>query len=86
MLAAPGQHCRRRPEARTTSQGKRRQAVDGDIILNAIDIQSEYQYSFRDSVIIAPALEGGAATLLSEDLADRHKLKSIIIRNPFVAG
>jgi predicted nucleic acid-binding protein len=60
--------------------------VDGDIILNAIDIQSKYQYSFRDSVIIASALEGGAATLLSEDLADRHRLKDIIIRNPFVAG
>ncbi|NJD54957.1 MAG: PIN domain-containing protein [Nitrospirae bacterium] len=60
--------------------------VDGDIILEAIDSQKEYGYSFWDSVIIASALEGGAATLLSEDLSDRRQVKGITIRNPFIAG
>jgi predicted nucleic acid-binding protein len=58
--------------------------VDEDIIFNAIDIHNEHKYSFWDSLIIASALEGGARTLLSEDLSNRHKIKGIVIRNPFV--
>jgi predicted nucleic acid-binding protein len=58
--------------------------VDEEIILKAIDIHNEHKYSFWDSVIIASALEGGAVTLLSEDLSDKHKIKGIVIKNPFV--
>jgi predicted nucleic acid-binding protein len=53
------------------------------MILDAIDIHTRYQYSFWDSVIIASAIEGGAATLLSEDLADRQDIRGITIVNPF---
>jgi len=57
--------------------------VDGEIILEAIDIQNERRYSFWDSLIIASAIAGGAGTLLSEDLSDKHKIKGIVIKNPF---
>jgi predicted nucleic acid-binding protein len=57
--------------------------IDGEIILDAIDIHAEHRYSFWDSVIIASALSGGAGTLLSEDLSDKHKIKGIVLENPF---
>ena len=58
-------------------------AVDGETILEAIDIHQRYRYSFWDSLIIASALEGGAATLLSEDLSHGEMIKGIQIVNPF---
>jgi predicted nucleic acid-binding protein len=57
--------------------------VDGDIILEAIDIHREHRYSFWDSVIVAAAVQGGAGTVLSEDLSDKHKIKGTVIRDPF---
>jgi predicted nucleic acid-binding protein len=60
--------------------------VDGEIILDAIDIHKEHKYPFRDSVIIAAAVQGGAGTILSEELSDKHKIKDAAIRNPFIDG
>ena len=57
--------------------------VDGGIILDAIDIHSQYRYSFWDSVIIASAIEGGAGIILSEDFSDKQVIKGIVIKNPF---
>lgn len=57
--------------------------VDGEIILEAIDIHSQHRYSFWDSVIIASAIEGSAETVYSEDLSDKHVIKGISIINPF---
>ena len=59
--------------------------VDREIILKAIDIHKEHKYSFWDSAIIAAAIEGGAMTLFSEDLSDKHKIRDIVINNPFAA-
>ena len=58
--------------------------VDGEVILEAMEMHNRHKYSFWDSVIIAAALEGGATTLLSEDLSDKHKIKSIVVKNPFL--
>lgn len=58
--------------------------INGEIILEAIDIHSQHKYSFWDSVIIAAAIEGGAGTILSEDLSDKHVIKGITINNPFI--
>jgi predicted nucleic acid-binding protein len=55
----------------------------GDILIEAIDIHAAHKYSLWDSLIIASAIEGGAATLLSEDLSDRHSVKNMVVRNPF---
>jgi len=57
--------------------------IDGELIVEAIDIHAAQKHSFWDSLIIASAIEGGAGTLFSEDLSDRQKIKSIVMRNPF---
>ncbi len=57
--------------------------VNGDIIINAIDIHSVSRYSFGDSLIIAAAIEAGVGTLYSEDLSDKQRIKNITIKNPF---
>jgi predicted nucleic acid-binding protein len=57
--------------------------VNGDIIINAIDIHSASRYSFWDSLIIAAAIEAGVDTLYSEDLSDKQRIKNITIKNPF---
>lgn len=57
--------------------------VNGDMILEAMDIHSSHKYSFWDSMIIAAAIEGGAGTILSEDLSDSQMVKGAIIKNPF---
>ena len=59
---------------------------DVDSILEAIDIQERYKFSFWDCMIIASALKGGATTILSEDLADGMKIESLWIKNPFTSG
>lgn len=57
--------------------------VDGPLIVDAITIQEKYRYSFCDSLIIASAVEGGAAVIISEDLSDKQKIKNVTISNPF---
>lgn len=52
--------------------------------LEAIDIHNEHKFSFRDSAIIAAAIEGGAGILLSEDLTDKQQIKGLVIKNPFI--
>ena len=56
---------------------------DGETILDAIGIQSEYRYSFWDSMIVAAAVKGGASFLYTEDLTDGQRVKGVEIRNPF---
>ena len=57
--------------------------VDGALILEAINIHEKYRYSFWGSLIIASAMEGGATTIVSEDLSDKQKIKGTTIHNPF---
>lgn len=59
--------------------------VSGGLILDAIEVQQKYKYSFWDSLIIASGIHSGASAILSEDLSDRQKIKGIVIRNPFSA-
>ncbi|HXV19917.1 MAG TPA: PIN domain-containing protein [Desulfuromonadales bacterium] len=56
---------------------------DGDAILKAIDVQEKHGFSFWDSMVIAAAITGGAAVLLTEDLSDGQKICGVEIRNPF---
>lgn len=56
---------------------------DGDAILKAIDVQEKHGFSFWDSMVIAAAITGGAAVLLTEDLSDGQKISGVEIRNPF---
>ncbi|MBS3819955.1 PIN domain-containing protein [bacterium] len=57
---------------------------DGDDILEAIEIQSEHNYSFWDSMIIQAAVRGGANILLTEDLDHGLTIEGITIQNPFL--
>jgi predicted nucleic acid-binding protein len=58
----------------------------GNSILDAIDIQKRYNYSFWDAMIISAAVAGGADTLLSEDLTDGQVIDNVTISNPFDSG
>lgn len=56
---------------------------DGGCILSAIGLQKRLKYAFRDCLIINAAIESGAGTLASEDLADGQEIKGVQIVNPF---
>lgn len=56
---------------------------DGNSILDAIELQQRYKYSFWDSMIIESAVRGGATLLLSEDFSERQIIEGMKIKNPF---
>jgi predicted nucleic acid-binding protein len=58
-------------------------AVDVPLVLSAIRRSQANALSFLDSLIIAAALAGGAARLLSEDLQDGRIIDGMRIENPF---
>ena len=49
---------------------------------DALDVQSRYQFSLYDSLIVASALEAGCSTLFSEDLQDGQTIGKLTIRDP----
>lgn len=51
----------------------------------ALHLHQRYGYSFYDSLIIAAALEGGCARLLSEDRQHGQVIETLRIQNPFLA-
>ena len=57
--------------------------IDGQSVLNGVDIQVKYRYSFWDSLIIEAAFKAGSPLLLTEDLSDGQVVRSVTIRNPF---
>jgi predicted nucleic acid-binding protein len=56
---------------------------DGESILEAIEIQTDQNFSFWDSLIIQAAVKSGASRLLSEDLLDGQVIHGVTIKNPF---
>ncbi len=54
-----------------------------ETILLASEIQERHLLSFWDSLIIAAAKQGGATTLLTEDLNHGQVIEGIRIENPF---
>jgi predicted nucleic acid-binding protein len=56
--------------------------ADGQSVLRAIDLQSRFQTSFWDAMILQSALRAGASTLLSEDLNHGQRYDSLIVENP----
>ena len=57
----------------------------GDSILEAIDLESRYQISFWDALVIQAANAAGAETLYSEDLSDGQRYGSVSVKNPLKA-
>jgi len=57
--------------------------IDGESLLEAIEVHIQHQYSFWDSMILKAAQKGGAVLLLSEDLKDGQTMNGVTIKNPF---
>lgn len=59
-------------------------ANDGESALGAVDLHLRYGYSFWDSLIVHAAVSGGAAEVLTEDMAHGQTVEGVEIRNPFI--
>lgn len=58
----------------------------GDSILEAIDLESRYQISFWDALVVQAAQASGAEVLYSEDLADGQTYGSVRVVSPLRTG
>lgn len=54
----------------------------GESILGAMEIESRYQVSFWDALVIQAAQASGAVILYSEDLADGQHYGGLQVKNP----
>jgi predicted nucleic acid-binding protein len=58
--------------------------LDGPaLVLRASELEERHRLAFWDALIVAAALEGGATTLLSEDLNPGQRIERLTIDNPF---
>ena len=57
---------------------------DGETILHALDLESRYQVSFWDALILRSAQLSGAPILYSEDLSNGQAYGRVKVVNPFV--
>jgi predicted nucleic acid-binding protein len=58
----------------------------GDSILEALDLETRYQISFWDALVLQAAQASGAATLYSEDLSHGQTYGSVRVVNPLRAS
>ncbi len=58
----------------------------GESILEALDLESRYQVSFWDALVLQAAHASGAAILYSEDLSDGQTYGSVRVINPLRNG
>ena len=60
-------------------------ASSPELVIAALDLQAETLYSFYDSLVIAAALQAGAAVLYTEDLQHNQLIAGTLrIVNPFL--
>ena len=57
---------------------------DGASVIEAIELEQRYKFSFWDAMIIVAAQRAGASTLYSEDFNSGQVIGSLKIVNPFV--
>lgn len=53
------------------------------IYINALRIAGKHRFAWYDSLILAAALEGGCATLYTEDFQHGQTIEGLRISNPF---
>ena len=58
----------------------------GDSILEALGLETRYQVSFRDALVIQAADAAGAEILYSEALSDGQRYGTVRVRNPLTNG
>jgi predicted nucleic acid-binding protein len=61
------------------------QAIDGEVLGSAREIERRYKISWWDAVVVAAAQMQGCAILLSEDLQHGTAFGALIVRNPFAS-
>ena len=54
----------------------------GESILEALDIETRYQVSFWDALVIQAAHAAGAEILYSEDFSDGQRYGTVRVKNP----
>ena len=57
-----------------------------DSILEALDLEAQYQISFWDALVIQAAQVAGAEVLYSEDLSDGQRYGTVRVKNPLSRG
>jgi predicted nucleic acid-binding protein len=57
--------------------------IDADTIIHALTVQSQYGFSYYDSLIIASAIESACEYLFSEDLSDGQIINGVTVRHIF---
>jgi predicted nucleic acid-binding protein len=58
----------------------------GESILEALDLETRYQVSFWDALVIQAAQAAGAEVLYSEDLSDGQRYGTVCVKNPLTNG
>ena len=58
----------------------------GDSILEALDLEAQYQISSWDALVIQAAHVAGAEILYSEDLSDGQRYRMVRVKNPLTRG
>ena len=60
------------------------EVTTAETVLRASEIQERNQLSFWDAMILATAVQGGAETLLSEDMNHGQMIEGVRVENPFL--
>jgi predicted nucleic acid-binding protein len=58
---------------------------DTALFSQALSIADETRIAFYDALVVSSAIAGGCETLWTEDLQDGRQIRSVEIRNPFLA-
>lgn len=59
-------------------------AIDGDVVLRAVQARAQYGVHFYDGMILAAAERGGCQKIWSEDLNPGQQYFGCVVENPFV--
>ena len=57
----------------------------GDSILEALELETRYQLSFRDALVVQAAQVAGAEILYSEDLSNGQQYGTVRVKNPLTS-
>ncbi len=57
-----------------------------DLLTRALEVRARYGYGFYDSLIVSAAIQGGCATLYSEDMQHDQVIDTVRIVDPFRAA
>ena len=58
----------------------------GNSILEALDLETRYQISFWDALVIQAAQVAGAEILYSEDLSNGQRYGTVRVKHPLTRG